>query len=351
MSTTSEARALPYFTDTFGQPLESGSIYIGQAGLDPVAYPAIVTSDVAGEVVLQQPIRTVHGRAAAAGALVHMFCPIPYSITILDSAGRVVYASLNETDPIFTSLNTSSVQSAGSIAELQSRSGAATNQVWVKDFGMYIADLTDQTSPQAIPFVIVGNDGTRYKQAQQFATGQWFHVTGPASVATLGDSVQGAWLSWNDDAAGSAFLTCNKGSGTGGIQLRTVSADGSTVIGTVNVSAVGGITAASDIRTIGDLITHSGRAFLSADESKGLTYDGTNYNLIGGPQLNINGQQAATDANLAAKMSPRMATIFQSKAVGGLTLTTGAAPGDPGTWSAIVTGVGSTGVSMWVRTA
>jgi hypothetical protein len=79
-------------------------------------------------------------------------------------------------------------------------------------------------------------------------------------------------------------------------------------------------------------------------------WDGTNYNLLGA-QLNINGSQAANDGNLSAKMSPRMATIFQTKAVGGLTLTTGSAPPDPGTWVSIVTGVGSTGVSMWVRTA
>jgi hypothetical protein len=351
MATTSEARALPFFTDLYGDPLQSGSVYIGQAGLDPVAYPAVVTSDVAGLVVLQQPVRTVHGHATAAGALVHMFCPIPYSITILDAAGRLVYASLNETDPIFTSLNTSSVQSAGSIAELQSRSGAATNQVWVKDFGMFVADQSDQTTPQAVPSVVVGNDGTRYKLGLQFVNAQWVHASAAATAGTQGDATPGAWMSWNDDAAGTAFLTCNKGTGAGGIQLRIVSADGSVVLGKVNVSAVGGITADSDIRSVGDLIAQNGRAFLSTDESKGLTYDGTNYNLIGGPQLNINGQQAATDANLAAKMSPRMATIFQTKAVGGLTLTTGAAPGDPGTWSAIVTGVGSTGVSMWVRTA
>lgn len=346
MATTSEARALPFFTDLYGAPLESGSIYIGQAGLDPVAYPAIVTSDVAGAVVLQQPIRTVHGRAAAAGALVHMFCPIPYSITILDSAGRVVYASLNETDPIFTSLNNSSVQSAGSIAELQSRSGASTNQIWVKDYGMFIADPADQTTPQAIPLVVVGNDGMRYKLALQFVNGQWLHVVGPASAGTQGDSVQGAWMSWNDDLGGTAFITCNRGLGTGGIQLRTVSADGATVIGKVLVSSVGGVTADSDVRAGGDLIAQSGRSFLSADESKGLTYDGTKYNLLGA-SLNINGFQAVTDSNINSKL----AVIFQNLAVGALTLTTGSAPANPGTWASIVTGVGSTGVSLWVRTA
>lgn len=350
MATTSEARALPFFTDLYGSPLESGSIYIGEAGLDPVAYPAIVTSDIAGDVVLQQPIRTVHGRATAAGALVHMFCPIPYSITILDSAGRVVYASLNETDPIFTSLNTSSVQSAGSVAELQSRSGAASNQVWVKDYGMYIADPSDQTTPQAIPLVIVGNDGMRYKLGLQFVNGQWLRISGPASAALQGDSVQGAWMSWNDDSAGTAFITCNQGLGLGGFQLRTVTSDGATLIGKVNISKDGAISADRDVMAGGNLIASTGGVFMSADETKGLVFDGTNFNLSGG-QLNISGSQAVTAANLSAQINPIVANIMKTKAVGGMTLTTGAAPTDPGTWFAIVTGVGSTGVSMWVRTA
>lgn len=347
MATTSEARALPFFTDLYGAPLESGSIYIGQGGLDPVAYPAIVTSDVAGSVVLQQPIRTVHGRATAAGALVHMFCPIPYSITILDSAGRVVYASLNETDPIFTSLNTSSVQSAGSIAELQSRSGAATNQVWVKDYGMYIADPSDQTTPQAIPSVIVGNDGMRYKLGLHFVSAQWVHASAAASAGTQGDATSGTWMSWNDDGNGTGFISCNHAGLTGGLQLRTVSADGSTVLGKVAISATGAVTADSDLRAGGDVIAQSGRVFVTPDESRGLVWDNTNYNLIGGPQLNINGSQVVNDGNLNAKV----ANIMKISTVGGLTLTTGAAPASPGTWFAIVIGVGSTGVSMWVRTA
>jgi hypothetical protein len=350
MATTSEARALPFFTDLYGAPLESGSIYIGQPGLDPVAYPAIVTSDIAGAVVLQQPIRTVHGRATAAGALVHMFCPIPYSITILDSAGRVVYASLNETDPIFTSLNNSSVQSAGSIAELQSRSGASTNQVWVKDYGMYIADPTDQTTPQAIPLVIVGNDGMRYKLGLQFVNGQWLHISGPASAALQGDSVQGAWMSWNDDSNGTAFLSCNRGGGPGGFQLRTVTADGATVVGKVAISGAGALTADSDITATGNLIADGGRLYLIGGGSRALIYDGTQYNLPGA-DLYVNGSKTILESNLSAESSPVIADIMKTSKVGGLTLTTGSAPASPGTWFAIVTGVGSTGVSMWVRTA
>lgn len=159
---TSEARALPFFTDLHGLPLESGSIYIGQPGLDPIAYPVNVTSDADGIVVLAQPIRTTHGHAVSGGAQVHMFCPTPYSITIQDSAGRLVYSSLNEIDPTLATLGTASVQSAADLAALRARAGASTNQVWVTGFGMYIRVPTDSTTPESIPTVIVGNDGSRY---------------------------------------------------------------------------------------------------------------------------------------------------------------------------------------------
>lgn len=93
---TIEVRGLPLFTDTLGRPLESGSIYIGQAGLNPIVYPQTATSDAAGSLVLAQPIRTVHGRVVVSGALSRFYTVSPYSITILDGSGRVVYTSLSE---------------------------------------------------------------------------------------------------------------------------------------------------------------------------------------------------------------------------------------------------------------
>ena len=156
---TSEARALPFFTDLYGLPLESGSVYIGQPGLDPVAYPQIVYSDVAQTTVIAQPVRTVHGRAVSAGAQVHMYCQVPYSITVLDSAGRTVYTSLNEIDPTLTTQVTTTVQSVGSLTELRARDGASTNQVYLSNFGMYVRNGSGNTSPEKIPVVNAGNEG------------------------------------------------------------------------------------------------------------------------------------------------------------------------------------------------
>lgn len=184
MTATSEARALPFFTDLYGQPLESGFIYIGQPGLDPLAYPVTVNSDAAGSVVVAQPIRTTHGHAAAAGALIHLFVPIPYSITILDGAGRLVYTSLNETDPVAIALGTSSVQSANDLAALRARDKNSTNQVWVTNFGMYHYVPTDTTSPESIPTLIVGSDGGRYHLDDTYVQTYGFDETSNRAAST-----------------------------------------------------------------------------------------------------------------------------------------------------------------------
>lgn len=345
MATTSEARALPFFTDLFGSPLQSGSIYIGQAGLDPVAYPAVVTSDTAGLVVLQQPIRTVHGRATAAGALVHMFCPIPYSILVQDSAGRTVYASISETDPVAIAVATSSVQSAADLTALRARIGSQTNQVWVPGFGMYVNFQSDNTSPENAPFIVVGSDGTRYHLSQQYVDAVGIHVSG-----TLAPGSQGGWQSWNDFGTGETVITNNQGTGTGGFVLRNVNAGNTAETGRVTITPAGGISAGSDIRSHTNVIAEGGVVSLIGDGTRSIQFTGVQYSLPSA-ELLINGQQAAHDGNLTAKMSPSMATIFQTLAVGALTLTTGSAPINPGTWVSIVTGVGSTGVSLWVRTA
>lgn len=343
MATTSEARALPFFTDLYGQPLESGSIYIGQPGLDPVAYPVTVTSDLAGSVVVAQPIRTTHGHATAAGALIHLFVPIPYSITVLDSAGRVVYASLNETDPVAVAVSSTSVQSAADLTTLRARSGSSTNQVWVDGFGMYVADHTDNVSPEKIPFVIVGNDGTRYKLSLHYAVGPWLKAQMPADPST-----QGAFLSWSDFGDGAAYLTDNKGAGAGGFVFRTVNADNTVESGRVAFNAAGGIVANSDIRSHSNLIAEGGLVAVVSDGTRAYSWDAANarYSLPAAP-LAVNGSLAITQATLQAAILANQ----QANGVGAVALGTNGSPNPvvPGTWAA--TGTANNSVFLWVRVA
>lgn len=350
MATTSEARALPFFTDLLGQALSSGFIYIGQAGLDPVAYPVNVTSDIAGSTVIVQPIRTTNGHAVSAGALVHLFCPIPYSITILDSAGRLVYASLNETDPVAISQGTSSVQSASSLADLRARDKNSTNQVWVNDYGMYLYAPSDTTSPENIPFVIVGNDGSRYHLSRQFLDASWARFNGAAIP-----NMSGSWLSWNDGGDGAAVLTCNHGSLAGGLVLRTVNAAGAE-IGRVTIAASGALTAGGSISSTGDIDGHGniiadgnltaigGAVLLTADGTRFVRWNsGLSRYEFASADMNVNGSLVMTQGNLQGN---QVGNGVGAVALGSASSTN---PVLPGTW--VQTGTSQSGTVLWVRTA
>lgn len=344
MASTSEARALPFFTDLYGSPLESGFIYIGQPGLDPVAYPSVVTSDLAGSVVVAQPIRTTHGHAAAAGSLIHLFCQIPYSITILDSSGRLVYASLNETDPVEAAISKSSVQSAGTLAELRARDKNTTNQIWVTGYGMYAYNGADHTSPENVPLVIVGNDGGRYFLDSHFDNVGWVRATQAAP-----HNQTGAWLSWSDGSDGSTYITNNGGSpGIGGVVLRLVSPDGTTETARASLTSVGVFTTSGNINCNGAVISNNGLLGLVPDGSRGLSWDSVNgrYNLQSAP-LFVNSSQAVTQATIQATIASNQVAF----GVGSVALgpNTGTNPVLPGTW--VQTGSVSNSVYLYVRTA
>lgn len=349
MSATSEARALPFFTDIVGQPLESGSIYIGQAGLDPVAYPQTVFSDSASTTVLSQPIRTVHGHAVSAGAQVHLFTKIPYSIVVLDGAGRTVYASMNEADPTLTTLTNSSVQSVGSYTELRARTGTSTNQVYVANVGLYIYVSADNTSPESLPFVVVGSDGSRYYLDLQQGNFAWLRASRPSINPATGGG--GGWLSWNDVGDGTTWLTNNKGAGVGGFVLRNINADNTVELGRLTVTASGGINSGAKIKTLsgdiessGNLIADGGILSLTSDGTRNLRWDSVNqqYVFATSPVL-IQNSLAVTQASL---VSNQLANGVGAYAVGNIS---GPVPTFPGTWQG--TGTAQGGVYLWIRIA
>lgn len=351
MATTSEARALPFFTDLQGLPLESGSIYIGQPGLDPQAYPQTVYSDIASTNVLQQPIRTLHGRVVSGGAQVHMFCAIPYSIVVLDAQGRTVYASLNEIDPIFTALSKSGVQVAPDLPTLRARSGQSTNIVWVASFGMYRYIPTDTTSPENVPFVIVGNDGSRYYLDLHTANLSIAKVS--ANEATANYNSQGMWLSWNDLGNGAGFITNNQGAGSGGLVIRNVNPSATVESGRVTIGGDGSIATSGPISAFGNitatnnLIATGGIVAVTGDGTRSLQWDGTKYNLALA-DLFVNGSKALTQANFQASILANQ----QANGVGSVALGSSSGvnpPTLPGTWAQ--TGANFNTVFQYVRVA
>lgn len=96
MSALSINPPYPVFTDTEGQPLEDGYIWIGTANLNPLTNPIVVYWDAALTIPAGQPIRTVNGYPSRAGTPARLYAGSDYSIQVQNKNGSVLYSSLND---------------------------------------------------------------------------------------------------------------------------------------------------------------------------------------------------------------------------------------------------------------
>lgn len=94
MSALSIQPTYPIFTETDGQPLEDGYIWIGTAGLPPIGNAINVYWDADQTLVAAQPIRTQGGYPINSGTPSRLFVGSDYSIQVQDKNGSVVYTSL-----------------------------------------------------------------------------------------------------------------------------------------------------------------------------------------------------------------------------------------------------------------
>lgn len=95
MSALSIQPTYPIFTETDGQPLEDGYIWIGTVNLAPQVNQIAVYWDSALTIPAAQPIRTLAGYPVYQGTPTRFYTGSDYSIQVLDSSGSVVYTSLN----------------------------------------------------------------------------------------------------------------------------------------------------------------------------------------------------------------------------------------------------------------
>lgn len=96
MSTQSVTQAFPIFNDVDGQPLESGFIYVGAAGLQPDTNQVQVYWDAAGTIPAVQPIRTIGGYPQRSGSPGKIFTATgDYSILVNNKNNSAVYQNLN----------------------------------------------------------------------------------------------------------------------------------------------------------------------------------------------------------------------------------------------------------------
>lgn len=93
MSALSIQPTYPIFTETDGQPLENGYIWIGQANLDPQTNLIQVYWDAGLTQLAAQPIRTQGGYPSRAGSPARLYVNSDYSIRVMDANGVLVYGA------------------------------------------------------------------------------------------------------------------------------------------------------------------------------------------------------------------------------------------------------------------
>jgi len=95
MSALSIQPPFPIFTETDGQPLENGYIWIGTVNLNPQTNPINVYWDAALTISATQPIRTLAGYPSNSGTPARFFVNADYSIRVMNRNGSTIYSSLN----------------------------------------------------------------------------------------------------------------------------------------------------------------------------------------------------------------------------------------------------------------
>jgi hypothetical protein len=98
MSALSIQPTYPIFTETDGQPLEYGYIWIGQVNLDPQVNPINVYFDAALTIQAAQPIRTINGYPSRNGTPARLYVNSDYSIRVQNRNGSTVYSAPSATE-------------------------------------------------------------------------------------------------------------------------------------------------------------------------------------------------------------------------------------------------------------
>lgn len=143
MTATAIQSPFEIFTDSSGQPLNNGYIYIGTANLNPETNPITVYWDSALTVPAAQPIRTINGYPSRNGSAASLFLsPLSYSITVRNNSGVLVFSS-SDTNQIQS--NYIQFTPSGIGAVVRSVESKLRDTVSVKDFGAVGDGVTDDT--------------------------------------------------------------------------------------------------------------------------------------------------------------------------------------------------------------
>lgn len=176
MTAISVSAPFPILTDIDGDPLDAGYVYIGQANLDPVAFPKSAYWDASLTTPAAQPIRTTGGYPVRNGSPARIYTDGDYSIRINNKNGTLVYSSPAATERMDSALvgyDGGTVQdvldgavSKADYVELRAYTGRATavRITSASLSGQFQYDPADISSIDDGIIVIVGADGRRWKR-------------------------------------------------------------------------------------------------------------------------------------------------------------------------------------------
>lgn len=168
MSALSIQPTYPIFTETDGQPLEDGYIWIGTANLDPQGNPINVYWDAALTQLAGQPIRTQGGYPVNSGTPARLYVNSDYSIHVMNKNGSVVYSAPAATERYGNIINAAGVIYDPPFAGAVQTDVAAklSETISVKDFGAVGDGITDDTA--------AFNAAIDYLRTQTYAGGTLF---------------------------------------------------------------------------------------------------------------------------------------------------------------------------------
>jgi len=208
MSALSIQPTYPIFTETDGQPLENGYIWIGTANLDPQVNPINVYWDAALTISAPQPIRTINGYSSRNGTPGRLYVNSDYSIRVMNKNGSTVYSAPAATER-YSNVVVSGLNAEDVIYDPPFTSAVQTNveaklaqYVSVKDFGAVGDGIADDTD------AIKEACKSGYALYWPFGT---YLITQPINYKTLAPTVR--QIFWFGD--GAFFGTTIKYTGTG----------------------------------------------------------------------------------------------------------------------------------------
>jgi hypothetical protein len=189
----------PIFTDTDGQPLENGYVWIGTANQNPITNPITAYWDAALTVTAAQPVRTLNGYPANAGTPARLYVNSDYSIQVQNKNGSVVYSAPAATERLSADLVT--FIQAGSGAVTRTAQAKMRDVVSVKDFGAVGDGVADDTAAIQAAMAAANGKGLYFPAGSYLTTSTTFSSLsnmlifgdGFPSVITVGSAID-AWL-------------------------------------------------------------------------------------------------------------------------------------------------------------